>query len=215
MKKLIYLRCSTPEQNPDLQLTDIRTHYGLAELQVYRENESAWRDNVKRPEFETMVNLIKKGAVSDFYVWDLDRVHRNLNRLKEFFLICKMHNCKIHSFNQHWLEEVNGIMPPFNGIVLDMMISVLGWLGETESTKKSARVKMAVVNRANGTFSYKGNKWGRKPLPKQTVNRVLELHRKEQSVRQIASEVFVYDKHKNARNISKSAVHKIIAENSL
>ena len=210
--KICYLRCSSKDQSPLLQEKDILSAFHLEGHQEFEENNSAWKDNVKRPEFEKVIELIKKGKVRDFYVWDLDRIYRNLNRLKEFFLLCKNYNCKIHSYNQRWLDELNSIMPPFDVIVLELMINILGWLGETESTKKSARVKMAIVKKDKGTYSYKGNKWGRKAFPKQTIERVMELHLQKKSIREIANSVFVYDKNNNSKKISKSAVHKIIVE---
>ena len=71
---------------------------------------------------------------------------------------------------------------------------------------------MAVKHTAGVTVSYKGNKWGRKSLPKQTISRVLGLHGEGKSIRQIAAAVQVYDKNNNGRPISVGAVHKILAE---
>lgn len=214
MRNIAYIRCSTSEQEPALQITDIVTEFQLKDYEVYAENESAWKENVKRPIFEQIKELIQRRKIDNLYVWDLDRIYRNLNRLKDFFLFCKTYDCKVHSFNQKWLDELNNIMPPFDTIVQELMINILGWLGETESNKKSARVKMAVVRNEKGTISYKGKKWGRKPFPKQTIERVLELHNQNKSIRKIANSVSVYDKNNNARKISKSAVHKIILEKS-
>ena len=101
----------------------------------------------------------------------------------------------------------------FNEIVMDMVINLLGWIGEEESEKKSSRVKMAVKKTSKGTFSHNGNKWGRKSFPAQTINRVLELHEQGKSIRKIASEVNVYDANNNARKISKSAVQQILSRN--
>ena len=106
MKNIIYLRCSTAEQSPQLQIKDILSSFSLTDYEVYQENESAWKENVKRPEFEKVIELIRKGKVRDFYAWDLDRIYRNLNRLKEFFLLCKTFNCRVHSYNQKWLDEL-------------------------------------------------------------------------------------------------------------
>ena len=94
-----------------------------------------------------------------------------------------------------------------------MVLNLLGWIGEEESEKKSSRVKMAVKKTSKGTFSHNGNKWGRKALPTQTVNRVLELHRQGSSIRQIASQVNIYDSNNNAKKISKSAVQQILSRN--
>jgi DNA invertase Pin-like site-specific DNA recombinase len=213
--KYAYLRTSRPEQEPELQLSDIMAFYPGKDLIIQQEQRSAWKENVKRPIFEGIVSEIKAGKVSDLYVWDLDRIHRNRLRLKEFFQLCKMKGTKIHSVNQKWLEELHSIPAPFNDIVLELLTSIFGWIGEEESTKKGARVRMAVVKSKDGiTRSYKGSKWGRKRFPAQTINRVLEMAVAGKSIREIAGEVKVYDKNRNEKSISKSAVHKIIQENS-
>ncbi|MBI3518427.1 MAG: recombinase family protein [Bacteroidetes bacterium] len=212
-KVIFYIRCSTLEQEPDLQINDIKTICELP-FEIYKENQSAWAENVVRPVFSSIVSLIKKRKVTDLYVWDLDRIYRNRKRLQEFFILCKTYDCKVHSYRQNWLEDINSIPAPFNEIVFDLLINITGWMGQDESQKKSERVRMAVKKRNNGTFSYKGNKWGRKALPKQTIDRVLEFHQQGKSIREIASLVKIYDKNNNGKQISKSAVHKILVENS-
>jgi hypothetical protein len=97
---------------------------------------------------------------------------------------------------------------------MDLLISITGWMGQDESDKRSSRIQMSVRKKESGTFSYKGNKWGRKALPKQTICRIMELHRAGKSIRQIASLVFVTDKNKNQKPISKSVVHKTIVGNT-
>ncbi len=212
---VFYIRTSTSEQTPELQLSNIRSICESSDVTIFKEQDSAWAENVKRPEFEQIIQLIKYGKVKHLYVFDLDRIYRNRKKLTSFFVLCKTFGTQIHSYNQQWLENINAIPPPFNEIVQDLMVSLMGWLSEEESTKKSSRVKMAVVRNAKGTFSHKGNKWGRKGFPKQTINRVLELHQLGKSIRTICKEVVVYDsKHGNEKEISKSAVHKIIVENT-
>lgn len=214
MKKA-YLRTSTQEQKPDLQKRDIKSLYSGDDLIFEEEQQSAWKENAKRPVFDQIVSEIKSGKISDIYVWDIDRIYRNRLRLKDFFLLCKVKGTKIHSFNQEWLNDINSIPAPFNDIVSELLISVLGWIGEEESTKKGARVKLAIVRSKDGvTKSYKGSKWGRKCFPPQTVSRVMELNKLGKSIRDISREVKVYDRNRNERQISKSAVHKIIQENS-
>ena len=89
--------------------------------------------------------------------------------------------------------------------MFDMLIQIFGRIGEEESLKKSQRVKMAVVRKdGKKTKSYKGNTWGRKPLPKQTIDRVIKLKGEGLSIREIAKRVLVYDKSRNAKNISKN-----------
>ena len=92
------------------------------------------------------------------------------------------------------------------------MLQIMGWITEEESIKKSNRVKMALRKNINGiTFSHKGNKWGRKTLSKQVTAKVNELNALGLTIRQIAAQVTVYDKHNNGRKISKSAVHKLLS----
>jgi len=208
-----YIRTSTKEQEPELQIADIKKLCPECNLIFYKEKLSAWKENVKRPVFSDVLSLIKTGKVRKLYVWDLDRIFRNRLRLKEFFLLCKIHNTKIHSVNQAWLSEVNSIPPPFNDMVFDL-INLFGWIGEEESSKKSLRIKNAVVRKGDSlAISYKGNKWGRKAFPKQTINRILELAGTGASIREIANQITVFDKNRNEKKISKSAVHKILASN--
>lgn len=211
-KTAFYIRCSTQEQEPELQIRDLSTLCDKPN-EIFKENISAWCENVQRPVFDSVISLIKKKKISDLYVWDLDRIHRNRKKLQEFFLLCKNYGCKVHSYRQKWLQEINSIPPPFDEIVSDLLISIFGWIGEEESQKKSERIKLAVKKKGKQTISYKGNKWGRKAFPVQTINRVMELHEQRKTIRQIASLVKVYDKNNNERNISKSAVHKIVVEN--
>jgi DNA invertase Pin-like site-specific DNA recombinase len=208
---ICYIRTSTSEQTPQLQLKDIKTICPPHTIE-YVEQLSAWKENVKRPVFEQIVEQIKGGRVESLYVWDWDRIYRNRNRLKEFLLLCKMNGVVLHSYRQTWFEDLHRIPPPFNEIVMDMVINLLGWIGEEESEKKSSRVKMAVKKTAKGTYSHNGNKWGRKAFPKQTINRVIELHQQGKSIRQIASEVIAYDTNKNEKKISKSAVQQILSK---
>ena len=114
------------------------------------------------------------------------------------------------SYNQQWLQAIQQLQPPFNEIMFDFMLSIMGWLSEDESVKKSNRVKMAVRKNKEVTVSYKGNKWGRKPLSKQTISKIKELYLQGKSIREIAKLVTVYDSNNNGRLISKSAVHKTI-----
>jgi DNA invertase Pin-like site-specific DNA recombinase len=102
--------------------------------------------------------------------------------------------------------------PPFDEVMYDLMLNIIGWIAEEESSTKSKRVKMAIKKDITGTYSHKGNKWGRKAFPKQTLDRVIKLHKEGESLRSIASKVNVYDKNRNARNISKSSVQKIISD---
>ena len=213
-KNIIFIRTSTTEQTPELQLADIQSLNPGKDVTIILEQQSAWRD-AKRPQWEKVKTAVIDGKVDTIYVWNLDRIYRNRKKLVEFLRICAEHKTKVRSFCQKWLDSIQMMDAPFNEIMFDMMLQILGWIAEEESNTKSSRVKMAVRKTAKGTFSHLGNRWGRKAFPQQTISRVMELHNKGISVRGIAALVTVYDENRNEKKISKSAVHKIISEKAL
>lgn len=204
--KVIYLRTSTEEQNPTNQLNDCRLIAGdIAE--VFEEKQSAFKDK-NRPVFESIKQKIKQGTITELYCWDWDRLFRNQKKLVEFFKFCEIYKCKIHSFNQKYFEDFYKIPPPFNEIVSNLVLNLMGWLAEEESKKKSERVKIAFQN-------HKGKKWGRKGISDKTKKEIIEAKEKGMSIREIADSVFIWDKNNNPKRISKSFVHKTIQEFNL
>lgn len=212
MCNYVYIRCSTSEQTPELQLTDISTLVNLDDTEILNEKVSAYKDNVKRPVFEELKLNIKKGYVKVLYVWHLDRLYRDRKKLIEFLKFCRLYKTQVLSYNQKFLEVFLTMPPPFDEVMYDLMLQIIGWIAEEESSTKSKRVKLSVRKELNGTYSHKGNKWGRKAFPKQTIDRVIRLHNDGYSIRNISNQVYVYDKNKNSKNISKSSVQKIIAD---
>jgi len=195
---IIYIRTSTEDQNPKNQLADIHTMVNDAE--IFKDQQSAWRDHKERAGFESIKKLIKGRKISNLYVWDVDRIYRNRLNLISFFKLCKIYECKIHSYRQKWLETINAIQPPFNEIMHDLMIQIMGWMAEEESIKKSDRVKAAVRKSGQVTKSYKGNKWGRKTISTQKRNKIKFLRDRGNTIRKIAAEV----------GLSTGVVHKYI-----
>lgn len=144
---IIYLRTSTEEQNPENQKADCLS-LGYESPEVYEEKQSAFKDK-DRPIFENIKSKIAKGQVENFIVWDWDRIFRNRKKLKEFFEFCKIYKCKIHSFRQSFYEQLYNLPEPFNEMIQNIFLDLLGWLAEDESKKKSERVKIAYNNRKN------------------------------------------------------------------
>jgi len=214
--KVIYIRTSTEEQKPELQINDCKSLSGEDYLLI-KDQQSAWQDFKEREGFNQLKDLIKKKKVSELYVWDLDRIYRNRKKLIEFIEFCKIYNCIIHSYRQQWLEEINTMPSPWNEIIYKLMLEIMGWLAEEESTKKSDRIKNAIVKKdGKPTKSYKGNIWGRKSLSPQTISRVLEHRSNGLSISEICKNVWIYDKHGNKKkNISRGAVHKILTQKTL
>jgi len=202
MDAVIYVRTSTEEQTPENQIKDCHNINFWGTPEIIQDKQSAWKEK-DRVGFEKLKKLISSKKVKHLIVWDLDRIYRNRKNLIKFFEFCKFYNCKVHSFRQGWLEKLHKIPEPFNEIMFNLMLQIMGWLAEEESTKKSDRVKLAVRKKGNKTYSYRGNKWGRKGLSTRTKNRIKELRKdKGLSMREIAEEL----------NISIGSVHKSIQE---
>lgn len=198
---IIYLRTSTEDQTPENQLRDCKTLV-QGDFEVLQEKQSAFKDK-DRIVFESIKKRIKSGEVGKLVVWDWDRLFRNRKKLKQFFELCKMYKCQIHSFRQKFFEDFYKIPSPFDEIIQELVLNLMGWMAEDESQKKSDRVKIAYKNRKK--------KWGRKPLDN-VESTVIELYKLGKSTREIASEVYYWDSTRNKKLVSKSAVHKIITK---
>jgi len=61
-------------------------------------------------------------------------------------------------------------------------------------------------------MSYKGNKWGRPEISKRVIEDVVRLRKEGLSIRDISKQVYYWDQARNKKQLSKSAVHKILTK---
>jgi len=208
---VIYLRTSTEEQKPENQLKEceeLALRHNLSDYEILQEEKSAFKDDRLRVRFNEILAGIQKREIKNLICWDLDRLYRNRKKLVAFFELCRIKGCKVHSSRQKFLEDINNAPEPWNEILRSLMISILGWMAEDESQKKSERVRAAIRLKEDGAYSYKGNKWGRKMLTTQAKNRIIELHKEGKSYRDICKEV-TWD---NGKNVGLGSVHKTLQE---
>jgi len=229
-KCIIYLRTSSKEQNPELQKKDCLefcSNVGLKPIEIVSEKGSAYKLEKVRPKWKETQKRAKKEKL-DIVLWRYDRAFRNREEFYKFIKVMfEVYGTKVYSVTEPsilslWeiIDKTNTGNPVIDEFlksmlraIWDFMIQQAGEQAEEESRKKSERVKLAVRKENGVTRSYKGNKWGRKKLSKQVINKVIELRKKQLSIREIASEVFYYDKNNNKKNLSPSAVHKLLKEN--
>lgn len=212
---IIYLRTSTEEQNPENQKRDCEElvkKLNIVDYQVLEEQKSAFKENVERPIFNSIIEKIKKRQLGNLIVWDLDRLYRNREKLIEFFEFCKMYRCKIYSVRQEFLNVFDTLKLPAGFEFLAEMyrnnfLQFLGWIAEEESSKRSERIKISIRKDGDVTKSRKGNKWGRKKKPI-NINYILELHKQGLSTYEIAKK-YSDDPTKKAK-ISHMTVYNII-----
>lgn len=155
--KAVYIRVSTGEQTAESQLPNIETMSGK-DYKLYIDKTSAWKDTVKRVQFDKLQADIRAGRIKDVYVWDLDRLYRNRRKCLDTLRGWVRIGCKFHSYRQAFLEDLNKMPAPWNEMVSDMLLHMLAWNAQEESEKKSDRVKIA-----HKQFG-KEVKWGRHPI---------------------------------------------------
>ena len=210
---IIYTRVSSDEQNPENQLKDCKEvckRLNLKEPKIFTEQQSAWKNDDKREEFNKILELIKKRQVKNLIVWDLDRIYRNRKKQVAFFDLCKNFKVNIYSFRQKFLEELNNIPEPWNDIMSNMMVQVMGWMAQDESDKKSMRVKASIREKDGIKYSHQGNKWGRPSLSKKIEEQVKKLHSEGKTYPEISKQVYYWDRSNNKKFISGAKISHII-----
>ncbi len=230
MKGIIVNRVSSNKQNPALQenhCLNFAEKKGIKIIKIFSETASAGKSKQKQI-FEAKELAIKENAC--IIVWKYDRSFRNKKDFVSFMLeMYELHNIKVYSVQEDWVNmlweitetlDLSKVPEPYDIMMKDQfklmwknMIRIIGKMAEQEIKDKGARVKLAVrKNNGKPTKSYKGNKWGRKSLSKKVINEVIELKGYGKSIREISKLVFYYDKHKYKKQLSKSAVHKILSD---
>jgi DNA invertase Pin-like site-specific DNA recombinase len=223
---LLYLRTSTKDQNPELQLNEgveFCKRIGLDEPIVYQEKGSAYKLEKIRPIWESVLERAKKEK-RDIVVWKYDRAFRNRPEFFKFMKVTfEVYGTKVYSVTEPSILNlwdmidksntgnivVDEFMKGMLKVMWDFMIQQAGEQAEEESRKKSDRVRLAVRKEGGITKSYKGNKWGRKTL--KLNEEIMNLYNQGKSMRQIRSEVHYYDKNNNKKNVSLGYVHKIVS----
>ena len=206
MKAIIYTRTSTTEQHPEKQIADCKSfaeQRGYEIVEILEEKLSGFKQ-IQRPEYEKVKQLAHEGRVQAVIVWALDRWVRNRDTLLDDVTMLRTSGVKLHSVKEQWLEAIN-IEGSLGKTIQDFLLGLVGSLAEMESQRKRERTIMAYNN-------HKGN-WGRPTkINDKLKDEVMDLHSRGSSVREIADSVWFWDKNNNQKFISKSAVHKIIAE---
>ncbi|PTD94487.1 hypothetical protein C9439_02130 [archaeon SCG-AAA382B04] len=155
----VYLRTSTEDQDPENQREDclnfVENKIDPDEVEVFKEKETAWNKSRKRDVFEELLDRARKGEFSHIVVWDFDRLYRLRKKTVRIVKEMASRDIEIHSVNQQWLEELHNIPSPWDEIMFNLMLQIVGWMGEEESRKRSRRVKSAYQRKKNK------EEWGR------------------------------------------------------
>lgn len=136
----IYSRVSTGQQETDNQimvLTSWADQRGYEVVNIYKEEESAWRSGHQK-ELATLIADARKGRFQMVLVWALDRLNRE-GALAILSLVQKLSTCgvKVLSYQESWTEAP--------GEVAELLYALTGWVARMESQRRSERTKAGLA----------------------------------------------------------------------
>lgn len=173
---IIYARVSTREQNPDMQLIDLREYASARKFSVVKEYvdiASGRKDD--RINYQKLFNDVRKRKADIVLVWKFDRFARStkelINALEEFNTL----GVDFISYK----ENIDTNSPA--GRVLFTMISAFS---SFEADIIRERVKAGLEK-----AKMRGMKLGRPPLNESVIERVKELHQKGYDYKYISNAV--------------------------
>lgn len=138
MRVAAYLRVSTQEQTTANQSPAIEAWVksrGHDLVEVYAENESAWRVGHQR-ELARLLSDLRGGKRKYDYllVWSLDRLTRQgIASILGLVNTFKAHGCQVISIQESWTEQ--------SGPMAELLYSIVAWVAKFESDRRSERVK--------------------------------------------------------------------------
>jgi DNA invertase Pin-like site-specific DNA recombinase len=161
--KAIYLRVSKEDLDESKQLVGIQNKYHLIGATIYKEKISAYLDEKQelRTAFQQLKQDIIEKKITEVYIYSIERLERNIIRLFEFYFFCEAHDCKIYSVQQD-IPNKKDSERPMDTFLRFVNVLLFGYKGQEESYTISYRTKEAFEKHNNNTFSYKGNKVGKR-----------------------------------------------------
>jgi DNA invertase Pin-like site-specific DNA recombinase len=189
----LYMRVSTIEQKPDLQINDLRGYAERAGLEIVDEYLDVAVSGKKqsRPQLDALMCAARNRAFDQVLVWKFDRFARStkhlLSALEEFDHL----GIGFVSFR----DQIDTSSPMGR-----VMFTLIGAMAELESSLISERVTAGMK-----AAKAKGKNVGRPCTPLHIVARIEKLARTtEMSVRQIHREI--------GEEVGRSVVGKIVKE---
>ncbi len=160
MRVILYLRVSSLDQATENQLPALEkwiADRGHELVEIYRENESAWKSGHQR-ELSRLFADLPKHRPDICLTWALDRLTREgIGKIFELMNKFKHHGVQIVSHQESWTEQ--------SGPMADLLIAVVAWVANFESIRKSERT-LAGLARARKEGKTLGRPKGRKDKTK-------------------------------------------------
>lgn len=194
-KAALYVRVSTKHQvdkdSLPMQRKKLKEYckmYDIGEYQIF-EDDGYSAKNTDRPNFQKMMDCIRKGDYTHLIVWKVDRVSRNLLDFAAMYKELKEYKVTFISLNEQFDTST-----PIGGAMLKIILI----FAELEREMTSERVTAIMLDRAenglwNGAkpplgYSVDPEKQILMPVPdeKETVKMIFDLYEKLHSCKKVA-----------------------------
>lgn len=138
----LYLRVSKDDQHPENQLEPLKQFCKQRDLEIvatYQENGSAWTAG-HQPQWKRLVADASHRHFDVLVVWSIDRMTREgIDAIFMRIKTLKSYNVAVLSYQEAWLETL--------GSMADLMLAILSWVANFESSRRSARTKAGIAEK--------------------------------------------------------------------
>ena len=196
MRVAIYARVSTDGQSVKAQLEALRQVADQRGWEVVKEYQdqgiSGAKGRDQRPALDAMLKDAVRGEFQLVAAWSVDRLGRSLQHLVNG--LSDLHDAGVGLFLHQ--QAIDTTTPEGRA-----MFQMLGVFAEFERSMIQARIRNGIKHaRKHGTKT--GKEFGRPKIEYRTRQKILRLHQKGQSQREIAK----------AAGVSKGTVQNVIKE---
>jgi DNA invertase Pin-like site-specific DNA recombinase len=207
-RAVIYLRVSTDEQTEESQLPECERfcqEKGYRVIAFFKDHAKSAYKNIKRPEYDKIMKMIKNREVDHVVVWAIDRwMRKGYSELKNNIMYLSSYDVQLHSVKDNWIENIN--LPGSMGMLMrDFFFGLMAWLAEEESERRSERV----LSSEKFQKAKKKGTIGRKEISQEVKDAIIEKLKEGKSYRQIHNEVTYKIKHGKVKHVSIGKVSEI------
>lgn len=205
-KAVIYIRVSTDKQTEESQLSSCEKlckDKDWEVINVFREHGKSAYQQVRRPEYDKIIDLAKKRKIKHIVVWALDRWTRRGNKeLRAILDYLNKYDVQLHSVREYWIEQLTTSELSF---VRDIVLDVLGWIAHQESERISERVKTS----KRFQKAKKAGLVGRPTIIQEVEDKVIELLKQGKTYSYIETHVTYKAKHGKIKHVSAPTISSI------
>lgn len=132
-KAALYLRVSSGDQDASNQRPEVEALANARGFTVVEVLEEAVSTRCKRPKWDHVMDLARRGKVAAVVIWSIDRLGRDLAGNLNTILELDRLNVEVVSVRQPWLTTRGPTRP--------LLVAIFSWLAEWERDERGARTR--------------------------------------------------------------------------